>query len=194
MSTEISKNVIEALQTGCIAFTTAMRSVDSAQAKADSKTDAIILVAIDCVTLKAWDNAIEAVTKIARVSKKAERTKLGFEQEKREDKGGNKYLFTFPNKYLAVVFSTIRQSLKRSLPLKSTAGVPLTFNQIKLNKASDIEKANKGATGRTKDKRDLLSLQKEQRARAKNYTDVDFHNFVNRLRAEVEKMPTSKAA
>lgn len=194
MSKDIKVNakIVASLVAGCTDWFKSQSTADSAQSKADSQTDKILLPAIECGSLAAWDANVADLYRTARVADKATRTAMGFEQETRQDKGGNNYLFTAPCQYLAVIFSTIRQTYARSLKFNDSKGVRFSFHQLKLNKAKSIATANGKAKGRKGDLVKLVELQKTQRARAKNYSDVDLHNFVTRLATEVGKMPTSK--
>ena len=184
--------IIDSLTTGCQAWFKSQSTAERAQATADAQTDKILIPAIECGSLDSWDAHVKAVFTVARSATKSQRKAMGFEQETRKDKGGNNFLYTFPCKYLAVIFSTIRQTYARSLEFKDKSGTILSFHQLKLNKAADIGKVNKKAKGRKGDLVKLVELQKTQRARAKNYNDVDLHNFIERLSLEVADMPTTK--
>lgn len=191
---EVVEEVTVALKDGCTSWFKAQGIATRAQDKADGITDAILIPAIACGDLATWDAQVVELGRIARTATKAQRKAMGYIQEDKEDAGGNKTVMTVPCKYLAIIFSTIRQTYKRDLPFVDKKGKRVSFNALKTQKAKDIAKEAGKAGGRKGDTVKLAKLQKEQRARCKNYSDEDLHNYVNRFEIDVHALPTSKVA
>ena len=187
---------VQALVDGCIVWFKLESASESAAGKAETAIDRILIPAIKCGDLKAWDNMRTALDNYARISTKSIRTKMGYEQVDRKGSGGNITVMTVPVQTLANIFSVIRQTYKRSLEFNDKRGNALAFNKLKINKAKAVEKENKAATGRKKDMLRLREVCNAIVARAKNVKDdTELHNLVNRIATDILKpMPTSKAA
>jgi hypothetical protein len=197
--TEVKVTPVVALKSACIEFTKAQASVDKASKKADTMTDSILVVAVAAGSLTVWDTLRDELDKHARTLTKSQKVSMGYVVSETKDSGGNITLQTGPGQYLAVIFSTVRQTYKRSLPfgvknIKTGEFEAYTHHALKVNKSADQTKKLKKAKGRAGDMRDLAAIQKLERARVKNMNDEDLHNLIVRRQLEVNKLPTSKAA
>lgn len=193
MSAKLSKAVTSALVQGCKDFTKAQASVESAVDRRDTMTGKILEPAATVGSLEVWDAYRAELDRTARAAFKTTGVAMGYVQEEREDKGGNKTLHTIPSQQLANVFSGIRQTYAKGLKFNDAKGNPLSFDRLKKNLKLERDKDNKKAKGRKADILRLNDVLKTIRTKAKNYGDEDLHNFVNRMAAEAKAMPTSKA-
>jgi hypothetical protein len=193
---KVETAVAIALVAACKGYTTVQNRADTAQDKADSKLDPILLIGLEAGTLANWDALKAECDRLARVARKPAALAMGYTREEVE-RDGNKILVTKPGDYLGLIFSTIRQTHKRGLQFSEKDGrgevVRFSIKKLRTNIKADTEKSNKKATGRRADMNSLGAALTLIRARAKNYSDTDLHNFASRMATEASKMPTTKS-
>jgi hypothetical protein len=192
-SVEINPSIIEGLTSGCKAYNKAKQATDKATATLDTMTDKILVPAIQCGSLASWDAHRAELDRSARAASKSVQRDMGYITEERTDKAGNVTLHVVPEQTMANIFTIVRQSYVRSLPFTDSKGNQLSFDKLKSNKADAVRKEAEKAKGRKGDQFALAETLKTIKARAKNLSDEELHNLVNRMKAEAKTLPTSKA-
>lgn len=168
---------------------------ESAAESVVAKTEAVITVAVEIGTLEAWDAYRAELDRLARINKSTAKS-LGY-VEKEIERKGTKTLHVVPRQTLQNIFSTIRQSLKHSVPLTDGRGEPRSYGAILSDKNKAATKARKASmTDRQKDLAKLADIFKAAQTNAKALSDADLNAVVARLAVEMPKAfpAASKAA
>ncbi len=173
---------VEALERELRALRATTKLIEKHVENAKSKTEPFVQIAHEAKTVAQWDADIAELKRKARVNKRY-CASIGFEQYERE-RGKTKTIDVKPERYSAVILSTLRQSLAHGVTL-SVGGKLRSFNAIKEDKAKKVAAKKKAAlTDTDKDIQAIADMFDVCMIRLKAMSPEDVHAMRERIKTE----------